>query len=99
MKLVRGADIPHRSPSLELVLAALTGARAAHHGRAPTLADLEVAMVLAGLGRVTSEELDARRRRWVESVAHEKSPGRTAVDDVGDDLHLGVEHAAVRARR
>jgi hypothetical protein len=99
LKLVRAADIPNRTPALEMVLGALMGARASHYGRAPVVADLEVAMVLAGLGRLASEELDARRRRWVEAVAHEKSPGRTAVEEVGDDLHLDAEHAVVRARR
>lgn len=99
LKLVRMADLPDMTPALESVLSALMAARAAHYGRAPVTADLEVAKVLAGLGAASSAELDARRRTWEEAVAHEMSPGRSAVDDVGDDLYLDASHAAARAPR
>lgn len=91
-RILAEAGVPEDSPRLRRVLAALMGARAAHFGRAPTPEDLEIALLLAGLGRHQSEELDARRRRWEDS-AHAKTPGRGAVSEVGDLLFQDPDHA------
>ena len=100
LRILAKADLPNEvGPRLESVLAALMGARAAHFGRAPTTEDLEVAMLLAGLSRHRSEELDRRRLRWVEAVAHEPSPGRTAVAEVGHLLHHDPKHTDLLIRR
>lgn len=98
LRIISRADIPDGSKGLEKVLLALMSARGSHYGRAPVPEDLEVALALAGLGPHRSEELDERRRRWIEAVAHEKSPGRTAVADVGDDIWLDPERVVVRLR-
>ena len=74
-------------------------ARAAHFGRAPVPEDLQVALTLTGYGHTRSEALDERRQRWVVAAAHEKSPGRAAVAEVGDDLFLDATHADLKARR
>jgi hypothetical protein len=85
LRLVRRAAPAEANEELEAILAALMAARAAEHGRAPTPEDLEVAMLLAGLGAGLPEHLAERRRRWVEAAAHERSRGRTAVAEVGLD--------------
>lgn len=86
LKLVKAAELPERSDGLELVLAALMGARASHFGRAPVPEDLEVAKILAGIGEGLPPDFAVRRERWIESTAHEPSPGRTAVADIEPDL-------------
>lgn len=88
LRIIGQADhLPEDSPALRKLLAALMGARAAHFGRAPIPEDLEVALDLVGLGDRRFEELDARRERWIAVTSHEKSPGRTAVAESGDDLY------------
>lgn len=99
LRILSTADLPEDNPRLRRVLVALMSARAAHYGRAPVPEDLEVALTLAGLGRNRSDELDARRERWVVAAAHEKSPGRTAVAEAGEDLFLDSAHADLKARR
>jgi hypothetical protein len=99
LRILSTADLPEDGPRLRQVLAALMSARAAHYGRAPVPEDLEVALTLAGLGRNRSDELDARRERWVVTAAHEKPPGRTAVAEAGEDLFLDAAHADLKARR
>ena len=99
LRIISESEIPEDSTGLRKVLAALMGARAAHFGRAPTPDDLEVALLLVGLGRQRSESLDQRRHRWIDSVAHEKSPGRSAVADLGDVLFFDIAHADVMMRR
>ena len=86
LKLVRAADLPERTDGLESVLAALMAARASHFGRAPVPEDLEVAMILAGLGEGLPPDVIERRGRWVEATAHEPSPGRLAVSEIELDL-------------
>lgn len=98
LRILSRSEVPEDTPGLRKVLAALMGARAAHFGRAPTPDDLEVALLLVGLGRQRSESLDERRHRWVEKVAHEKSPGRSAVAELGEVLYLDVAHADVMMR-
>lgn len=99
LKLVRRAEIPDRTPALERVLAALMGARAARFGRAPTPDDLEVALLVTGLGTVRSAELDARRGQWTEAVAHEPSPGRTAAAQAGKLLFEEPAHVSAILKR
>jgi hypothetical protein len=86
LKLVRAADLPERSDGLEFVLAALMAARASHFGRAPVPEDLEVAKILAGFGEGLPADFVERRERWVETTAHEPSPGRAAVAEIQPDL-------------
>lgn len=92
LRILAKAGVPEDSPRLRRVLAALMGARAAHFGRAPTPEDLQVALLVAGLGRHQSDDLDARRRRW-EASAHEKAPGQRAVSEVGELLYQDPDHA------
>ena len=99
LRILATADLADDNPRLRQVLAALMSARAAHFGRAPIPEDLEVALALAGLGEPRSDALDVRRQRWVTGAAHERSPGRSAVAEVGPDLFLDVAHAAAKARR
>lgn len=87
LRIISRTELPEDGPSLRKLLAALMGARASHFGRAPIREDLEVALELVGLEDRRSDELDARRERWIAITSHEKSPGRTAVAEVGDDLY------------
>lgn len=87
LRIISHAGVPEDEPGLRRVLAALMAARAAHFGRAPVHADLEMALSLVGLGEERTPELDERRHRWLEAVAHEKSPGRTAVAEARDALY------------
>lgn len=87
LRIIEHAGAADADSNLGQVLAALMGARAAHFGRAPTYGDLQVALRLTGLAGESSEELDARRRRWVAALAHERSPGRLAVAEAGEALY------------
>ena len=91
LRIIARSDIPEDSPGLRKVLAALMGARAAHYGRAPTVEDLQVALELVGLGSRKADELDERRRNWVAYTSHEKTPGRRAVAEAGDDLYRDLD--------
>lgn len=90
LKLIR-RGVEDLTLPVEKILGALMGARAAHFGRAPTPEDLDVAVLVSGLGSVTTGELDDRRRRWERTVAHEKSPGRSAVTEMGETLFGSVD--------
>jgi hypothetical protein len=85
-RLIDAADVPGRSDGLDKVLGALMGARASAFGRAPTREDLEVALILCGIGEGLPDRLADRRERWIEATAHEKPPGRMALAEVGDLL-------------
>lgn len=87
LRIIRHAGVVEDDPRLRTVLAALMGARASHFGRAPTRYDLDVALELVGLGEKRSEELDARRERWLDALSHERPPGRTAVAEAGEELY------------
>lgn len=87
LRIIGQADLPEDTPGVRKLLAALMGARAAHFGRAPIHEDLEVGLALLGLRNTRSGELDARRRNWVAATIQEKSPGRTAVAEAGEDLY------------
>jgi hypothetical protein len=82
-------------PDLHHVLVALMSARASMFGRAPIPEDLEVAKLLCGIGEGLPLELSARRKTWLAAVPHEKSKGKSAVDEVENDL-LRQKPAAVR---
>lgn len=90
LRILAGAELPEDSPVLRKLVAALMGARAAHFGRAPIREDLDVALALLGLGTSRSPDRDARRERWMAVTAHEKSPGRVAVAEAGDDLYRSL---------
>lgn len=90
LRIISSAVLGDDSPALRKLLAALMGARAAHFGRAPLHEDLEVALALLGLRHRRTEELDIRRDRWVIITGHEKSPGRTAVAEAGEDLYRSL---------
>jgi hypothetical protein len=87
LRIIGRTELAEDTPGLRKLLASLMGARAAHYGRAPVYEDLEVALELVGLGHRGSEELDSRRERWVTITSHEKSPGRTAVAEAGENLY------------
>lgn len=92
-RLVRLADIPGRTPELEAVLVTLMGARSSFFGRAPVPEDLEVAMLLVGLGEGLPDHIGEQRDRWLEVAAHERHPGETALAEVDHDLLLeSTEH-------
>ena len=97
LRLIDQAEIPERSGGLEKVLAAIMGARASSFGRAPTREDLEVALLLCGIGEALPDHLAERRQRWVDATAHEVPSGRTALAEVGTEL-LRIKPAAVRLR-
>lgn len=96
-RLIDAAEIPERTEGLTAVLGALMGARASLFGRAPTREDLEVAKILCGIGEALPDHLAERRRRWVDAIAHDKPPGRTALAEVGPEL-LRHKPAEVRLR-
>lgn len=98
LRILSTADLPDDNPRLRQVLAALMSARAAHFGRAPVPEDLQVALTLAGFGHTRSEGLEERRQRWIVAAAHERSPGREAVAEVGGDLFLDNTHADLKSR-
>lgn len=91
LRIINQTEIPGDGhPALRKLLAALMGARAAYYGRAPIHEDLEVGLALVGLRNRRSEDLDARRERWMAITSHEKSPGRTAVAEAGEDLYRSL---------
>lgn len=94
LRLIRQLQ-PGLDPDLEAVFAALMTARAARLGRAPIAEDLEVAMILNGLGDDLPDHLVERSNRWVTAVPHESSKGRTAVAEIDRTL-LDLKPAALR---
>lgn len=96
-RIIDVADVPDLSSSLRNVLGTLMGARAAFFGRAPTKEDLDVALLLCGIGDALPPGLADRRMRWTDAAAHDKPPGRTALAEVGMDL-LRHKPAEVRLR-
>lgn len=97
LTLIRKAGIPELTTGLEKVLAALMGARAASFGRAPTPEDLTVARLVCGLDAALPDRLRERCERWVEATAHDRPPGRTALEEAGIDL-LRNDPSVVRLR-
>lgn len=96
-RIIDAVEVPDVSGLLRKVLATLMGARAASFGRAPTREDLDVALILCGIGEALPQVLADRRVRWTDAAAHDKPPGRTALAEVGMDL-LRHKPAEVRLR-
>jgi hypothetical protein len=98
LRLIAEEDLPHRSPLLEQVLAAIMSARASLSGRAPTREDLQVASLIVGLDD-GDEALIERRQRWLEKAAREKVPGREAVAAIDPQLLRSPPEQVRRERR
>ena len=96
-------DRGRRPGDLERLLAALVGARASMARRGPTAEDVEVALSLAGLhdayaeGGGAPERLTGVREHWLDEMAHDPWPGRSALDAIPADLLLSRPEE-VRAR-
>lgn len=85
--LISRAEIDGRSPELEAVLSAIMVARASSFGRAPTRVDLEVALVMCGVGGADAPDwVHERCKHWMHAIAHDKPKGRTAVSEIDRDL-------------
>jgi hypothetical protein len=93
--LIRAANVA-LTTNQEKVIAALMAARSSHKGRAPVGEDLEVALVLAGIGEGLPQAIVERGERWSAATAHEVSAGRLAVAEAGSDL---FEFTADEVRR
>ena len=105
LRMIRAAsfDRGRRPGDLEDLLAALVGARASRARRGPTREDVDVALSLVGLHEDydASGEPAARlgrlRERWLDTLAHDPWPGRSALAAIPVDL-LADKPARVRAR-
>ena len=93
LRLLRSAtyDRATAGPHGEAVLRALVTARASHFGRAPTRADVDVALTLTGLKADGLEDevvgvLARHRDAWLAAAAHEWSKGTAAVEAVPLDV-------------
>jgi len=86
IKVVDHADLPSDDPALRLVIVGLVQARAAAHGRAAVLEDIDAALVLCGYGEDASPEVVKRRERWLVESAHDQRPGASAVAEIDRDL-------------
>ena len=92
-----------RPRDLESLLSALVGARASQARRGPTRQDVEVALSLVGLHdgyeRIGGAPADLAevRERWLDELAHDPWPGRSALGSVPADLLMDEPHR-VRAR-
>ena len=105
LQMIRGAvfDRGRRPGDVESLLSALVAARASRARRGPTWEDVDVALSLLGLHEdygVTGEAVDRMgrtRERWLDALAHDPWPGRSALATIPGDL-LDDEPARVRAR-
>ena len=105
LRMIRAASFERgrRARDLERLLAALVGARASRARRGPTRQDVEVALSLVGLhdGYARTggapEGLAEVRERWLDELAHDPWPGRSALGSVPADLLMDEPHR-VRAR-
>jgi hypothetical protein len=96
-------DRGRRPTGLESLLSALVGARASRARRGPTREDVEVALSLVGLHEDYDVSGEPRRRlrrlreRWLDALAHDPWPGRSALAAIPVDL-LADKPERVRAR-
>ena len=105
LRMIRAAsfDRGRRPGDLESLLSALVGARASRARRGPTREDVDVALSLVGLhddydaSGEPAERLGRLRERWLDAVAHDPWPGRSALADIPIEL-LADKPAGVRAR-
>ncbi|HEX5723113.1 MAG TPA: hypothetical protein VFZ06_10250 [Acidimicrobiia bacterium] len=95
LRIIRSSPL-ELTTSQEKVIAALMAARSSHKGRAPVREDLDVALVLAGIGDGLPTAIVERGEQWAAATAHEVSAGRRAVADAGTDL---FEFTADEVRR
>lgn len=94
LRMIQAAtfDRGRRPRTLEKLLCALVGARASHARRGPARQDLEVALSLVGVHEdyTTSggalDRIEEYRERWLDAVAHEPWPGRSALVAIPVDL-------------
>lgn len=93
--LIRSSGVELTSGQ-EKVIAALMAARSSHKGRAPVREDLDVSLVVAGIGDGLPPAIVERGQRWAAAAAHEVSAGRRAVTEAGTDL---FEFTADEVRR
>ena len=105
LRMIREAsfDRGRRPTGLESLLSALVGARASRARRGPTREDVEVALSLVGLHEDYDVSGEPRRRlrrlreRWLDALAHDPWPGRSALAAIPVDL-LADKPERVRAR-
>ena len=96
-------DRGRRPRDLEKLLCALVGARASHARRGPARQDVEVALCLVGLhgdyedAAGTADRLAERREGWLDALAHEPWPGKSALEAIPADLLMDTP-GSVRAR-
>jgi len=89
LKLIKRAkfDRGQRAKLTESVIATVAGARASLFGRAPTAADVEVALVLLGLhpeglSADKAAALDKRRTEALDHAAHELRKGTSFLEQI-----------------
>ena len=105
LRMIRAAsfDRGRRPRDLENLLCALVGARASQARRGPTRQDVEVALSLVGLYEEhdddggSADRLAECRESWLDAVALEPWPGRTALASIPADLLMDTPQG-VRAR-
>ena len=68
------------------VIAEIAGRRAAHFGRAPVMADIDIAIALLGYDGLADEAFVDQRSRLVHDAAHSYVSRRALVDAVPEDL-------------
>jgi hypothetical protein len=73
-------------PDVIAVVAEIAGKRAAYFGRAPVMADIDVAIALLGYDGLVDDEFVALRSRLVHDAAHDYIRRRELVDAVPDAL-------------
>lgn len=105
LRMIRAAsfDRGRRPAELESLLSSLVAARASEARRGPTWEDVDVALSLVGLhddyeaSGESADRLGRLRERWLDALAHDPWPGRSALAAIPSDL-LADEPARVRAR-
>lgn len=105
LRMIRAAtfDRGRRPDDLESLLSALVGARASRARRGPTWEDVDVALSLVGLHEdydpsgEPASRLAGLRERWLDALAHDPWPGRSALAVIPVDI-LDDKPARVRER-
>lgn len=83
LHLVRG----EHHHNAEAAVAAIAAARASHFGRAPILADIDVAAILLGYDREGADpdrtaRVEEARKRWVANISHDAGKERDLVASI-----------------
>ena len=105
LRMIRATsfDRGRRPRDLANLLCALVGARASHARRGPAREDVEVALSLVGLHEGYTalggppDRLEQCRERWLDALAHDPWPGRSALEAIPTDLLTDTPHQ-VRSR-